>query len=778
MAEATAPFFWGSGGSKDSLSSRRKLADALLKSGMDFSPVQHWTQGLSRMAQALVGGYESGQIGKEEKASNEALANALAGTLSAGGGTPAPAAAPSMAGGGSARSMAMPNIAPELKTGIAETATALGISPVDLATAISYETGGTFNPTQAGPTTKWGQHRGLIQFGEPQARQFGVDWSNPVGSQLGANGAVANYLRNAGVKPGMGMMDIYSAINAGGVGLYNRSDAAAGGAPGTVADKVNNQMAGHRAKAMALFGGDGSGPLVKNLPSVAQSPIDPASVTQNLPAALGQPVPPGLLQNLADVPDVRARNASAETGAPGFAIPQGAPTPPAPMTAQTFNAIQEGQPLDPVFQSEGIDQPWMGTALAPAEPQMVQAPLPPSRPADLAMADPRADMPAPGAVQAMGQLPAAAMPDLSNSPDGGMRQLQVASEQARQGQPASAAASPFSGVAQALMGGQGAPAATQPSPAAASAPAASPAAPGLPANPMAQLAVALMRSGRTDEAIKIATSLNQPVNGVTMGDRLVDPRTGRVIADFTGANGGRSKSYGLNPVWGTDKDGNPVIGQIGEKGDFVQTRMPENFKLSSGVDRIDAGTHWVLQDKRTGQTVGTIPKDVAGEEKAKVEGKAAGLASTGLGQALATAENALKTIDQVRNHPGRDQFGATGAGTAIPIIGDGLPNTKGRDFVVLVDQLKGKAFLEAFESLKGAGQITEVEGAKATAAIARLDRAQTREGFDAALNDLEAVIKSGMERSRQKAGAGSAAPASPASRGGGQTRSGVKWSVE
>ena len=147
----------------------------------------------------------------------------------------------------------------DLRTGILQTAAALGINPLDLATAISYETGGTFDPTQAGPTTQWGQHRGLIQFGEPQAKQYGVDWANPVASQLGPKGAVANYLRDTGVQPGMGLLDIYSAINAGGVGRYDASDANNGGAPGTVRDKVEKQMAAHRQKAAALLRGESGG---------------------------------------------------------------------------------------------------------------------------------------------------------------------------------------------------------------------------------------------------------------------------------------------------------------------------------------------------------------------------------------------------------------------------------------------------------------------------------------------------------------------------------------
>ena len=143
----------------------------------------------------------------------------------------------------------------DLRAGIIETANALGMDPVDLATIISYETAGTFDPTKRGPTTQWGQHRGLIQFGEPQAKQYGVNWDDPLGSQLGPNGAVYNYFTQNGWKPGMGMMDAYSIVNAGGPGRYNASDANNGGAPGTVADKVTGQMEGHRVKATDLMGG-------------------------------------------------------------------------------------------------------------------------------------------------------------------------------------------------------------------------------------------------------------------------------------------------------------------------------------------------------------------------------------------------------------------------------------------------------------------------------------------------------------------------------------------
>lgn len=192
----------------------------------------------------------------------------------------------------------------EVREGILASAQALGVEPLDLATAMSYETAGTFNPVQPGPTTQHGQHKGFIQWGEPQARQYGVDWGNPVGSQLGEDGAVVRYLRDRGVQPGMGLLDIYSAINAGRVGLYDRTDENNGGAPGTVRDKVQTQMAGHKDNASKLLGAvfsgeamgppytrpqarpDASEPLLPGPPPPPSPPVAPAPA---LAQAFGTP---------------------------------------------------------------------------------------------------------------------------------------------------------------------------------------------------------------------------------------------------------------------------------------------------------------------------------------------------------------------------------------------------------------------------------------------------------------------------------------------------------
>lgn len=144
---------------------------------------------------------------------------------------------------------------PRMRQLITETAIALQIPPEELATLISFETGGTMDPMQPGPTTRWGQHRGLIQFGEPQAKQYGVDFSSPeaaLESQLGKDGAIVKYALAHGYKPGEHRgVNLYATINAGDPMALGAKDEAAGGTPGTVEDKYYKQMAPHAKKFMS-----------------------------------------------------------------------------------------------------------------------------------------------------------------------------------------------------------------------------------------------------------------------------------------------------------------------------------------------------------------------------------------------------------------------------------------------------------------------------------------------------------------------------------------------
>lgn len=286
--------FTGAGGQRltpEQIAQRQAIAQSLIGRATDTRPdAGGWA---SVITKGLLG-YQSGAGQREADAAIKTNAEASqanikamlagigGGAGSVGGAYPAAVAGEASPTGGVATGTipASYNIGANddaIRKGIIETAQAIGADPVDLATAISYETGGTFNPTKAGPTTQWGQHRGLIQFGEPQAKQYGVDWNDPIGSQLGANGAIANYFRSSGFKPGMSGLDLYSTINAGAPGRYSASDANNGGAPGSVADKWNNQMRDHRAKALALMGVDSTdvtGDMLRGSPATAASAIE------------------------------------------------------------------------------------------------------------------------------------------------------------------------------------------------------------------------------------------------------------------------------------------------------------------------------------------------------------------------------------------------------------------------------------------------------------------------------------------------------------------------
>lgn len=102
----------------------------------------------------------------------------------------------------------------------------LGVAPEDLATVIAYETIGTFDPGIKGGMNKDGSgkgtFKGLIQFSPWNQKHYGVKPNMSFHEQV--TGPVVDYLRGEGVKPGMGIEDIYSTVLTGAPGNYNRSD--------------------------------------------------------------------------------------------------------------------------------------------------------------------------------------------------------------------------------------------------------------------------------------------------------------------------------------------------------------------------------------------------------------------------------------------------------------------------------------------------------------------------------------------------------------------------
>ena len=204
----------------------------------------------------------------------------------------------------------------------------IGADPLDLATVISYETGGTFNPGIRGGAGN--RHIGLIQFGIPEQQRYGASQGQSFEEQLPA---VEGYLKDRGYQPGMGLLDLYSTINAGRPGRYNASDAGNGGAPGTVSDKVNNQMGAHRTKAAAFLGGDFAPTMpagTNDGPTPAPFGFRPPQSGGEAPAAQAAPAPDdtadiaAILRSLMPKPQEQPAAAAAEAPAP---MPAPAPEP-------------------------------------------------------------------------------------------------------------------------------------------------------------------------------------------------------------------------------------------------------------------------------------------------------------------------------------------------------------------------------------------------------------------------------------------------------------------
>ena len=131
------------------------------------------------------------------------------------------------------------NFTRENADALRESAKRIGTTPEDLATVIDYESAGSFSPNKWGG--RGGNYMGLIQFGPNERATYGVHEGQTFKEQLGS---VEGYLKDRGFKPGMGIKDLYSTINAGSPGHYSASDR-----PGETVDshveRMVNSNAGH-----------------------------------------------------------------------------------------------------------------------------------------------------------------------------------------------------------------------------------------------------------------------------------------------------------------------------------------------------------------------------------------------------------------------------------------------------------------------------------------------------------------------------------------------------
>jgi len=152
------------------------------------------------------------------------------------------------------------------------TAQRLGVSDVDLATLMSYETGGTMSPAKRGGRNN--AHIGLIQFGANEQQTYGAHERQSFQEQLGA---VERYLKDRGARPGDNLLTLYRIVNGG-----NRDvPVTASDGNGTIEGHVANmQSRGHVDRAQVFLGArPAQAPAGGAAPSDAMGPPAPAAVS-------------------------------------------------------------------------------------------------------------------------------------------------------------------------------------------------------------------------------------------------------------------------------------------------------------------------------------------------------------------------------------------------------------------------------------------------------------------------------------------------------------------
>ena len=186
-----------------------------------------------------------------------------------------------------------------------------------------------------------------------------------------------------------------------------------------------------------------------------------------------------------------------------------------------------------------------------------------------------------------------------------------------------------------------------------------------------------------------------------------------------------------------------------------------------------------MNDKKSGQNIGIVPKDLRGAEREKVVGEAQGKAVASAPSDIDAGNNALELLNKIRQHPGID----IGTG-ATSVVANKVPGTAGFDFQNMVDQAKSGAFLTAIQQMRGLGALSNTEGSAATAAITRMNTATSKKAFLDAAADYETIIQQGVSRARGRLADSSStshqpipqAPANPVASGAGKLPNG--WSVK
>lgn len=158
---------------------RKRLADAMIKNSMETTPIQsHW-QGLSRLANALVGGYMAHKLGEEDKANKKAENDTFLAMFGEGPGSGSVGSMPSTTSPATPKPLSdtptaasptprasTPTVSGDLGSKIDKYAADYGLDPKYLRAKVDIESGGD-------PKNVTGSYMGLGQLSKQEFAKYG-----------------------------------------------------------------------------------------------------------------------------------------------------------------------------------------------------------------------------------------------------------------------------------------------------------------------------------------------------------------------------------------------------------------------------------------------------------------------------------------------------------------------------------------------------------------------------------------------------------------------------
>jgi hypothetical protein len=215
---------------------------------------------------------------------------------------------------------------------------------------------------------------------------------------------------------------------------------------------------------------------------------------------------------------------------------------------------------------------------------------------------------------------------------------------------------------------------------------------------------------QTDPAYAAYLQGKRPLVGVSRGERLVNPATGKVVAE------------GLAP------EAQPMEKIVDKSG---------NVKL-------------VPRSEAAGQTPASEFTGVTAKEVQKREADYPAATAT-LKSFEAQSDNFIKDMEKLRNHPGLSQISGILAGRIGGIT------SEGREAKALYDKIKAKGGFQAIQDLKNQsktgsalGSTSNEEGRKLDASFAAIDRVQDAPSIQNALDDAVSQLRSSKQILRDK----------------------------